>query len=402
MSSRLLVISTGVPHPSIGANVVAQHTYLSAFRDAGYRILHVMLVKEGVDNPNDAERHRKEFSNESIRILPVRVPGFLAAGRRFFQSFQPTSLPWDIAEAVKEFSPDLCFCMDIAAAGVRSELSIPAKTLVWLGDLNFEVSWYRAWYAAREHWTSVFALPLAWWESCKWRAYYANTLSKVERVIVTAKSSETALKRLGIRSTYLPYSWPAPPLPASVPPRPLQPTFVFFGHLSGLGSRSAFHFLVEKLYPRLVSLWGKGEFCIMICGIHAVPLWAQQALVHAPEVRILGFVDDLAEMLLSSHGVIVPIDVPIGNRTRIITAMALGAPVIAHTNTALGNPSLVDGETCFLGRDADTFVERMQQLVHGGKEVEHMIRNAKLIYEREYHPAQANRAMLEELRRLLG
>ena len=258
------------------------------------------------------------------------------------QSFHPTPLPQHISEAVTAFSPEICFCMDIAAAGVGSQLQTSAKTIVWLGDLNFEVAWYKGWYAAKEHWTSVFALPRAWWESRKWRAYYANTLAKAEKIIVSVKSSEAALQRLGLRSSYLPYPWPALPLPVTVPQRPLLPTFVFFGHLSGLGSRSAFHFLVEKLYPRLVSLWGKGGFSILVCGIDAVPAWAEKALAAASEVHLLGFVENLAEVLLSSDGVIVPIDVPIGNRTRIITAMTLGVPVIAHSNTALGNPRLVD------------------------------------------------------------
>jgi glycosyltransferase involved in cell wall biosynthesis len=396
---RLLVLSTGVPHPSIGANVVAQHIYLTAFRDAGYEILQVMLLKKGVDDLRDAKRHQEEFSSPSFRILPVPVAGFLASGRSILQSFRPVSLPKDCTDAICDFAPEICFCMDIAAAGVRSRLPLSVKTVVWLGDLNFDVAWYKALYAMRENLFSVLSLPFAWWEAQKWRAFYRSALSKT-KVIASVFSSVASLRKIGIHATYLPYAWPTPPLPERIPPKPVKPTFVFFGHLSGLGSRSAFHFLTKKLYPQLVSLWGRDGFSIVICGIHAIPPWVQKSLAGISEVRILGFVENLAEVLLSSHGVIVPIDVPIGNRTRIITSLALGVPVIAHANTALGNPSLRDGETCYLAKSPAAFVERMQRAFQGGTEVERIIGNAKKVYAQEYDPLVANRPILRELEHL--
>jgi glycosyltransferase involved in cell wall biosynthesis len=154
------------------------------------------------------------------------------------------------------------------------------------------------------------------------------------------------------------------------------------------------------LYPQLVSLWGRDGFSIVICGIHAVPPWVQKSLAGISEVRILGFVENIAEVLLSSHGVIVPIDVPIGNRTRIITSLALGVPVIAHANTALGNPRLTDGKTCFLAKDAAVFVERMQHVYRGGEDIEEIIRNGKRLYGEENDPRVATQALLKELRQL--
>ena len=54
-----------------------------------------------------------------------------------------------------------------------------------------------------------------------------------------------------------------------------------------------------------------------------------------------------------------PIAVPVGNRSRILTTMSMGALVIAHANTVLGNPDLVSGKNCLLARSPEDFAKHM-------------------------------------------
>ena len=115
-----------------------------------------------------------------------------------------------------------------------------------------------------------------------------------------------------------------------------------------------------SIYPELCKLWGEGGFEILIGGSGGLPDWVERAIMGKPEFRYLGFVDDLDAVLARCHAVIAPIDVPVGNRTRILTALAKRTLVVAHSNTALGNPDLVDNSTCYLARDVEGYVVRLR------------------------------------------
>jgi len=230
-----------------------------------------------------------------------------------------------------------------------------------------------------------------------WKRLYHSVLRDADSILVALKSSE---RELGLPCTFLPYPWPSEKIPAVIPSRSQTPTFVFLGNLSGLGSRSALHFLLDDIYPEMRKKWGEGKFSIVICGINKLPEWVEKRIAPMSEMTFIGFADDLASLLLSSHGPIVPIDVPVGNRTRIITCMSLGVPVVAHPNTALGNPSLVDGDTCYLAADAASFVEKMDRLFRRVPGTDDMIARAKSSYDAEYDPVKATEELLTVMRSL--
>ena len=107
----------------------------------------------------------------------------------------------------------------------------------------------------------------------------------------------------------------------------------------------------------------------------------------------MGFVEDINSLMSQCHAVLAPIDVPVGNRSRIITAMAQGVPVIAHKNTSLGNPSLVNGVTCFLCKTSQEFVNAMKLAYERDNKIDQMIKNAKRCYENEFLPDKACEAL---------
>jgi glycosyltransferase involved in cell wall biosynthesis len=104
----------------------------------------------------------------------------------------------------------------------------------------------------------------------------------------------------------------------------------------------------------------------------------------------------------SCHASLAPIDVPVGNRTRILSAMAKGSLVIAHRATALGNPDLVDGETCYLAADARAFARRMIDAVEHAELSESVIAKARRCYHAHFRPEAATQVVVDEFRRLLA
>ncbi|MBV9523019.1 MAG: glycosyltransferase family 4 protein, partial [Alphaproteobacteria bacterium] len=302
--------------------------------------------------------------------------------------------------AIGSFSPDAIMAFDILAAWVAAPIA--ARRIAWLGDLAFQSIWHHALYSARENPRAVLHVPSNWLCCRTWQRLYGTVLRETDQVICASHSSVASLAALGIAAEYEPYPWPEPGAEA-VRARPLSetPTFLFFGTLTGLGSRSALHFTLEKVFPRLRRLWGEGGFRILLAGRGAVPGWAERMMAGKPEFERLGFVADLDAVMASCHAVLVPIDVPVGNRSRILTAMAKRTLVIAHQNTALGNPDLVDGETAYLSGDAPGFVERMRQAVADRRRADVIIARAFACWRDKFHPEAAGARLATRIAALI-
>ena len=125
-------------------------------------------------------------------------------------------------------------------------------------------------------------------------------------------------------------------------------------------------------------------------------------MAKKPEIQFLGFVEDLDALMAQCHAMIVPIDIPVGNRSRIITAMAAGWPVVAHRFVSETNPALVDGVTCLLAEDAPSFAAQMRVAVEQPARMAEIIARARQCYLDHFAPVPACRLLLVELDRLLA
>jgi glycosyltransferase involved in cell wall biosynthesis len=395
---RLLICSAGLPHESEGASVVLYYHYIARLKRDGHLIRHIVLLDPSWNDAAVDAYRRKLGSPDAFEVTVIRAARFYRSGR-----FRP-HLDAEAASAVrrhaKAFAPQAILCFDILAAWLLDEVTA-APRIVWLGDLNFETFLYHALYAARENPLRALHLPSNWLSCLGWRRVYAQVLRGVDQVLVASHSSERALARLGVTAEYEPYPWPTETTPERTTALPAQPSFLFFGQLTGLGSRSAFHFLMDKVFPLLRERWGAGGFRIMLAGRGAPPDWVLAAIADKPEIEQLGFVENLNSVLTICHAVLVPIDVPVGNRSRILTAMAMRSLVIAHANTALGNPDLVDGETCYLAADAKGFVHAMVEAVDDPVRRAAIIDRAFRRYEERFHPERAGSRLAGRIEALL-
>lgn len=391
-----LILSPGIPHPSRGASTVLFFHYIRGIAESGCRVLHVVLLDKSNDDQRALETYLDEMKDlPDVEIVPCRMRRLYGLRRWTRQPYVETLDP-RVRDRVDRFSLDCIVAFDVLSAAYASTIPSTATRIVWLGDLNFDTFWYHALYDARERLTSVLRLPLIWVECQQWKRFYRRTLQGVHAIIVASKSSEASLGQIGLRATYLPYPWP---VTAAGHARcvPERPSFVFFGALSGLGSRSAFHTLLNDIYPRLVKHWGAGMFRLQLAGSRQMPDWVEKSIAGNREFVFKGFVDDLPALLAESHAVLVPIAVPVGNRSRILTAMAHGALVVAHRNTAKGNPDLISGENCLLASSPDEFVDHLTFAVEKPNEAAAIGRRARETYERHFAPSSAVPRLLAEI-----
>lgn len=396
---RLLLVAPGIPHQTDGGSSVVFYEYIKALKKAGFTILNLLLLQP--DNASEARLAAYRAGLEEpgrFDVLPCWSPMFVTS-RRLRHSLDRGALN-AFRNRVLDFKPDAAVSLDILSAWAIADLPVGGK-VVWLGDLNFETLWHATLYARREGNSSLKYFIGTWLYSQLWARIYRNVLKRFDSVIVCAKSSEYALARLGINARYLPYPWPELSQRArDVSRRSKLPSFLFFGGLGGLGSRSAFHFLMDKIYPILTRDLGNNAFRIVICGRGRLPPWARRQIDERPEIDFRGYVEDLDAMMDECHALLAPIDVPVGNRTRILTAISRRLLVITHRNTALGNPDLVDGKTCYLASEPEEFVDRIRRAICNPDEASRIVETAYQSYRRNFSPERAIPPVIAEINRV--
>lgn len=353
---KIVVTTIGFPHPTSGASTVLFYYYIKALLDSGAQVLHVVLGLSDKEDASALKAYVNAAAAEERLIVEVVSAKRPLVPQRF--SVEQT-LPDLVAqkEKVKGFVPNYGLAFDVPAGMVLNELNVPHKA-IWLGDLQFDSNWYNYLYGFGEDVMTLRWLPYAIAQTRSWKKIYKRVLEKFETVVVSSASSVGKLADLGIHSEFHPYPWPAGEL-ISQNALPSKPKFLFFGSLVGLGSRSALHFLFKKVYPQLVKKWGETGFEIIIGGREKPRGWMLEEMQKRPAIKFIGFIENLKTCMEDCHCVIAPLDVPVGNRSRILTAWSMGALVVAHENAALGNSSLIDGQTALLAHTAEEFAQKM-------------------------------------------
>ena len=111
-----------------------------------------------------------------------------------------------------------------------------------------------------------------------------------------------------------------------------------------------------------------------------------------PEVKFLGFVDDLYETMKGTI-MIVPITIGSGIRMKILEAASMGIPFVSTTVGAEGI-SVKDGHECFLTDDPNTFVEDILKLQDKALRLQ-FIQNANRIVRENYSMEALRKNRLE-------
>lgn len=399
---RIVVCSPGLPHKERGASAVLFWHYIQAISsETGAEILNLILLDDrGRHNHDELASYKQEMTTAAgFHVESLPAEGAIKHGSVRIH-LNPQVLQ-TASQHIARFDPDVLVGFDILSAWIlKSAADVPL--IAWLGDLNFQTHWHRAAYGLREaliskvNATWVFPLVLA--KCAAWYVVYRRVLRGASSVVASSGSSVDWLKRIGVTARYDPYPWPKTKSKESVVPLPVKPTFAFFGNLEALGSRSGLHFLCDDIYPEALRRWGPGGFEIQLAGFGGLPAWAAAKLAPRPEIVYVGFVEDLIAFLRGCHAMLAPIDVPVGNRSRIVTAMAERCLVIAHRSASLGNPGLKHRQTCLLARSAEEFVEAMDFSVNGRAAVTRIVDGAEHFYLTTFAPSVAVQGLVCDVR----
>jgi len=322
---KIAVVIHGMPHINEGASSVVFYWYIKGLLEAGYDVNCITIVKKPVDTKVLEKLYMTLEKSGKIKIQTVICDEPITYSSIFGPKEINTELTNSMLNLLNDYSPSKILCFDIIPAW-SAKLYQTAEKIVWLGDLNFETYWYHIFYSLeRGDYRNALENLLYFYP---WKKCYIKALEGCSKIVVCSKSSEKQIKKLRIDSEYLPYPWPVNKVIRRETNK--VPTIAFFGSLAGLGSLSAVTMLVKEIHPKLNKIYGARGFIIKIFGKDKFPSFAEEIINRNKEFEMLGYVNNLEEQLAQCHALMAPIKVPVGNRTRIITALSHELPVIAR------------------------------------------------------------------------
>jgi glycosyltransferase involved in cell wall biosynthesis len=137
-----------------------------------------------------------------------------------------------------------------------------------------------------------------------------------------------------------------------------EPNAIFVANFAYEPNRNALEFLLEDVLPRVWSQFADAHLMVVGAGLEHRP-------GVDPRVRMLGFVDDLADAYAQARCALVPLLQGGGSPLKLIEALAYGLPVIATPRAAAGL-QLHDGRDCLIADGSQAFADALVRVLRSG------------------------------------
>jgi glycosyltransferase involved in cell wall biosynthesis len=213
------------------------------------------------------------------------------------------------------------------------------------------------------------------------------------RVLGSLSPAEAAaLTREGLPVRH--FRWFTPdPAPEPWQPRRDPLRLLHVGALATTATRAMFQEWDRAVLPAIAELPFEVE--IHLVGRGSLPEFRSLP----PNLRVLarGHVDDLHGEFAQAAAFLSPMRYPVGVRTRVITALSHGVPVIADPSASTGLPELTGGADILWARRRGDYAAALR-LVHDDVERSELVAAAaRRAWERWYDPAQNLPALVQPL-----
>ena len=355
-NNKILVILTeGLPSKETGASTVIFYQFINYLLKKN-KDVHILAILKKNIKKKEKKKFLDSFKKRQIKSYNQVIYDNMYNHNKYnilLKNIDTKRLDEKIIDKIKNINPKKILALDITAGSFAKQI-FKKNIYVWLGDLNYRTFWYHFYYNYKNTIKYYFYYAYVKLIISKWKYFYKKVLYETKN-ISGSNINIKDLNNIGIKTKYHPYPWPINNKNARVK-KEKKPSFVFFGNLSGLGSKSAINYLISKIYPKFTENWGSNGFKIYICGTYKFNSIYYDKIKELKNIKLMGFVKNINDLVLKCHGCLFPIDVPVGNRSRIVTAMGSRWPIIAHINVSLGNPSLKSGYNCFLAKNIDEFL----------------------------------------------
>jgi len=135
-------------------------------------------------------------------------------------------------------------------------------------------------------------------------------------------------------------------------------SLVFAGGLTWYPNVSAIHFLVREVWPQLKRKYPNAVATIIG---RRPPDWLKAAAAIDQSIRVTGFVDDVRPYMAGSQVYVCPIFDGGGTKLKVLDALAMGVPLVAHPISCEGI-TVTPERNVLLATTPNEFVEQIGRL----------------------------------------
>lgn len=253
----------------------------------------------------------------------------------------------------------------------------------------------RAWNASSPGSKIYFSL-VAW----RLKLYETMMLKKFDYLLACSSLDKTILERItGKKEVFV-----LPNIidtdffrPVSLAYDPKLLTFV--GTLWYQPNEEAALYFLQKIWPILASAFPAIK--LEIIGEGASFKLINLASRWGDRIKILGKVEDIRPYLARAAAMVAPILSGSGTRTKILTALAMGLPVIS-TSIGCEGLEVEDGQNILVADKPEEFCEKIGQLLSDPQLRERLARNGRALVEKNHSPQILQQKWREIQQRMEG
>ncbi len=165
-------------------------------------------------------------------------------------------------------------------------------------------------------------------------------------------------------------------------------TFVFAGTLTYFPNEDGVIWFADEVLPLLRSRTDR-PFRVVLAGLAPASIKAMQAI---PEIRVTGWVRDIAPVYDEANAAIIPLRAGGGTRIKLLEAASYGLPIVSTTIGAEGI-MVRSGEHCLIADSPSDFAQACLDLMRNPQTRHQLAENARQLVLQDYSLA----AMIDAL-----
>lgn len=169
---------------------------------------------------------------------------------------------------------------------------------------------------------------------------------------------------------------------------------IMLGALNTTVTKAGLKYFSNKLYPVMKNEL-KYDYRVHIIGAGDWP--SDIVKPDSKKIVIRGYVDDLSADWLDTDILLVPTNIELGIRARILTAFSKGMCVVSHIANVNGIPELKHGHNCMLGANSHELAECMNKIFSDSVYAERISRNSRATYENVFSEKAASSNIINKV-----
>lgn len=334
-------------------------------------------------HPDEQDRVAALRAQLPVRVVQRRAPS--GWGKRAAQlGSLPARAPFSAREvhspAMQAALDELCTAEAFDVIQLESSLlcgfRLPPGPKVVLDEHNIE---YEVFERMREGERSLVRRVFNRREAMRFRRFEQEAWTRVDACVVTSEREQPVVREAAPETVtavvpngvdvehFAPHSAPAQPR-----------TLVFNGTLEYRPNVDAAHWLVERIWPRVLMRCPDAQLAIVGRAPDALA-----KRLSRPGVTVTGEVPDVRPYLHRAAVVAVPIRMGGGTRLKVVEGLAMGKAMVS---TSLGCEGIAvrDGEHLLLANTPEAFAARVVDLFHHPELRRHLGRHGRRLAETRY------------------